>query len=445
MATCDLLLRGADVLTPQGLVRTDLAVEGERILALGPASTLPAPAETLEAEGLVAIPGCIDSHVHTREPGYEYKEDWATATRAAAAGGVTMICDMPNLNPVPNTLERYRAQVENAGKKARVDFNSWAMPTVLEEIPGIAAYGACGFKFFMKSAHYPYGTETAIVGHAQILDTFKAVARTGLPCLVHPHNQDIWEVNVRRWTEAGRTGLEAFNEVTFADEDVTETTAIAVLALLARAAGCRLRILHIREKWQIKVCRMLKAAGYTFLCEQNPWAIYDIPAVSLPSDNEDNWAALNDGTIDLIATDHAPHTREESEKAGRNVFDSVVMGYPLVEHYLSMYLTGVNNGRISLERLSRLCSANVARHLGVYPRKGVLQAGSDADIALVDMKARRRLGVDYPVYSKMGHTPIEGMEVQGIPVCTLLRGKVIMRDGEITGEPGCGRYTRPIH
>ncbi len=443
MSTADLVVKNGEVLTPGGLRRAGIAVQGGRIAAVDLEGNLPSASEEIDASGKVVIPGFIDSHVHFREPGYTYKEDWETGSKAAAAGGVTMVVGIPNTNPPPRTLEIYNQHIEIAKSKSVVDFNHWAMPTIPEEIGKIATAGTVGYKFFMKSAHYPYGSELSIINDAKILNMLKEVRKTGLPVLFHPHNQDIWEYKVKKWTEEGKTDLMAYSEVSYGDHDINNTTGIAKMVLLANAVGVRLRVLHVQGRDQIKLVRALKAGGYSFITEANPWGAFPIVVITIAGSEDVYWEALDDGTIDLIATDHAPHSREDFEKAKKNVLDSVIVGYPLVEHYMSMFLTEVNNGRISLEKLSRLCSENVARHLGIYPRKGIIRVGSDADLAIVDMKLKKTLGEDYRVYSKMGYTPYEGREVQGIPVCTIVRGEVVMRDGEVVGKPGCGEFIRP--
>lgn len=444
MDRVDLLIKNGEVLTPEGLRRVGIAVLDERIMAVDVEQNLPPGVEEIDAAGKVIIPGFIDSHVHFREPGFTEKEDWETGSKAAAAGGVTMVVAMPNTNPPPRTLDLYRQHLEIAESKSVVDFNHWAMPTVTDEITKIADAGTVGYKFFMKSAHYPYGSDTSIVHDAEILQMLKEVRKTGLPVLFHPHNQDIWEYKIKKWKEEGKTYVTAFSEISHGDHHINNTTAVAKMVLLGNAVGVTVRPLHIQGRDLLKIVRALKAGGYTLVAEANPWAVFHITPITVPGSEEENWQALNDGTIDLIATDHAPHTREEAEQARRNVLESVVAAYPLVEHYMSLYLTEVNRqGRISLERLSQLCSENVARHLGVYPRKGVILKGSDADLVIVDMKLKKILGKDYPVYSKMGFTPFEGMEVQGVPVSTIVRGKVVMREGKITGEPGSGKFIRP--
>lgn len=435
-----LTVTGGQVLIGGELVRADLVVEDGKIAAItesaGPSD------QQIDARGKYVIPGVIDSHVHFREPGYTYKEDFFTGSRAAAAGGITMFMDMPNLEPPPSTLENYLQQRALAEPKAIVDYNHWGMPTILEEIPKIAGAGALGFKFFMKSAHYPYDGPISISDHATILETFREIAKTGLPCAVHPHNMMLWNYRVDKWTREGKVGLMDWNEVTYGDHDIVETTAITTLALLAEAVGLKLRILHIQGEPQVRVTRMLKQYGYGFVAETNPWAVFHIDPIAMraPEDVEADWQALNDGTVDIIGSDHAPHTFQEHMKVRESSLQSVVAGYPLCEHWLSMYLTEVNNGRLPLAQLSRLASENVARHLGIYPQKGVIRVGSDADLVVVDMQQESVLGETYPVYSKMGFTPLAGKEVKGMPAYTVVRGEVVMDHLDVIGKPGHGKF-----
>ena len=440
-----LVIKNGEVLTREGLRRVAIAVQNEKIVAIDTEHNLPKGVEEIDATGKIVIPGFIDTHVHFREPGYTHKEDWESGSKAAAGGGVTMVVAMPNTSPPPRSLEVYQQHIEIAKKRSVVDFNHWAMPTLPEEITKIGEAGAVGFKFFMKSSHYPYGSDLAIIDDAEILNMLREVRKTGLPVLIHPHNQSIWEYKVKQWIAAGKTDLMAYHEISYGDHDINNTTGLVKMVLLADAVGARLRVLHIQGTYQFKLIRALRAGGYHFVAEANPWGYFPIAPITIGDADEEYWKALQDGTIDVIATDHAPHTREEFAEAQGNVLDSIVVAYPLVEHYMSLYLTEINNRRISLERVSQLCSENVARHLGVYPRKGVIQVGSDADLAIVDMKKKKTLGKDYPVYSKMGYTPLDGREVQGVPVCTLVRGKVVMNNGEIVGHPGYGEFIKPTN
>ncbi len=437
-----LIVKGGVVLVEGDLVRCDVVADEGRIVALEQSAAGSVADQVIDATGQYVIPGVIDSHVHFREPGYTYKEDFESGSRAAAAGGITMFMDMPNLEPPPNSVENYRRQRELAAGKAIVDYNHWGMPTIHEEIPKIAAEGALGFKFFMKSAHYPYDGPISISNNAGILEAFKVIAKTGLPCAVHPHDMQLWEVRLDRMKKSGRDGTDAWNEVTYGDEDVVETVAICSLAMLAHASGVELRILHIQGLPQVRITRMLKSAGYGFIAETNPWAVFHIDPIAVRGEESAaaNWAALNDGTIDIIGSDHAPHTWSEHQKAMTNTLDSVVAGYPLCEHWLALYLTEINKGRLSLAQLSKLASENVARHLSIFPRKGVIRVGSDADLVVIDMEQESVLGETYPVFSKIGFTPLAGHEIKGMPVYTISRGEVVMDHLEVTGAPGRGQF-----
>jgi dihydroorotase len=438
----DLVIRNGRVFSDGELTPADVLVEGPSIVGLAKAGTAPAAPVDIDASGLLVLPGLIDTHVHFREPGYEYKEDFETGSRAAAAGGITMFVDMPNLEPPPNTLERFQAQNELAKAKSYVDFNHWASPTRLEEIPRLAEAGCPGFKFFMKAAHYPYRGEISITDHGEILETMRAIARTGLMTVVHPHNQMLWDQRVAARQAQGRRDLAAWSDATYGDDDVVETTAIATLAILARAVGARLRILHIQGRPQLRIARALKANGYPFVAETNPWAVVPIDPIGLQGEEDvaANWQAMEDGTIDLIGSDHAPHTREEHEHCRVDAFDSVVAGYPLCEHWASIFLTGVNEGRLSLRRFVELSAVNPARNIGLYPRKGALRVGSDADFVLVDLDREAVLGESYPVFSKIGFTPLEGLKVKGVPEYTIVRGRVVMAHREVVGSPGYGEF-----
>ena len=439
----DLVITNAEVLVGQDLMRADVIVESGKVVGLSQGQGLPAAAQTIDANGLTVIPEIIDTHVHAREPGYTYKEDFETASKACAAGGITFFMDMPNTDPVPNTLERYLEHRALAEAKAVIDFNHWGMPTQLDEIPKIAEAGAIGFKFFMKSAHYPYGDDVAIVDHAQIFDTFRAIAEAGRRVVVHPHNQSIWASETAKSTAAGKAALMDWNKVTYGNGDIIETTPIAILPILAEAAGVRLQILHIQGRPQLRVVRMLKGAGFKFIAETNPWGLVRIDPIGIntPEDVAANLEAIRDGTIDILASDHAPHTRDEHELSAKgNSFQSVIAGYPLCEHYLSIYLTEVNKGNLTLYELVRVASENVAKHIGLWPDKGRIAIGADADLAIVDLNKEAVLGESYPVYSKMGFTPLNGYAVKGMPVYTVARGRVVMDHGKIVAEPGSGQF-----
>jgi dihydroorotase-like cyclic amidohydrolase len=445
----DLLIKGGSVWQEgQGFLDVDLAIEGEKIVAISFSDwDFPEGRRVVDATGLKVIPGLIDSHIHLRDPGFTYKEDYETGTRAAAAGGVTMVVDMPNVDPVPNTVERFRAHRENAASKSIVDFNHWASPTVPEEIKGIVAEGAAGFKFFMISHHYPYDNPEQFISLSdpyRLYETMSEIGSTGRPCLVHPHNQEMWMTLAERYTKEGRTKPEDREHAYRFADNFVQTSAVASLLFLAETTGCNLRVLHNNWTPLLRFVRAMKAAGYKATFEQNPWAVFGFGVEDQVVDEDELWQSLSDGTIDVIGSDHAPHSPEEVAKAHEDAFRSVIVSITLEEHMLAMYLTEINNrARISLYRLVELYSTNVAKHIGVYPQKGTIRVGSDADITLIDMDKEDVIDASR-LYSKCGITPYEGWRLKGLPVATLVRGQFVMEDGKVVGEPGYGKFTRPL-
>ena len=445
----DLMIKGGSVWQEgQGFVDVDVAIHQGSVVAISaPDAEMPSAERTVDAHGLKVIPGLIDTHIHLRDPGFTYKEDYETGTRAAAAGGVTMVVDMPNTDPVPNTVERFRAHRENAAAKSLVDFNHWAAPTRLDQIAPIAAEGAAGFKFFMISHHYPYDNPDQFISLSEpyrIYQTMSEIAETGRPCVVHPHNQDMWMSLVDLYEGSGRKTPEDREEAYRYADDFIQTSAVASLLFLAESTSCDLRVLHNNWVPLLRFVRAMKQAGYRATFEQNPWAVFGFGVADQVQNADEIWASLSDGTIDVIASDHAPHSPQEVEQAHENAFRSVIVSITLEEHMLAMYLTEINGaGRISLYRLVELLSTNVAKHIGVYPKKGTIRVGSDADITLIDMEKEDVIDATR-LYSKCGTTPYEGWKLKGMPVATLVRGRFVMEDGQVIGEPGYGEFTPPI-
>jgi Amidohydrolase family len=255
----------------------------------------------------------------------------------------------------------------------------------------------------------------------------------------------MWMSLANLYEEQGRTTPEDREEAYRFADNYIQNSAVAALVFLANTTGCDLRVLHNNWSPLLRLVRALKAAGYHAVFEQNPWATFGFGVAGQVTDEDDLWASLSDGTIDLIGSDHAPHSQEEVSKAIKgNAFRSVIVAITLAEHMLGMYLTEVNGqGRITLDRVVQLFSTNPAKNAGVYPQKGTIRVGSDADIALIDME--KEIVIDPArLYSKCGITPYEGQRLKGMPVMTILRGSVIMEDGVVTAEPGYGRFTPPL-
>jgi len=474
--TVDLVIKNGKIITTYGCWRAGLAIDEGKIVAIAKEPHLPAADNVIDADELFILPGLIDAHCHMRDPGFNHKEDWATGTKAAALGGVTMVMAQPNTNPVPNTLERFNFVCDIAKKKAYVDWNQMASPLVPhthnmeEEIRKIAEAGTINFKIFQKVAPYPYNTEASTGDTARIYAAFKAVAKVGLACSVHPHNNEIANYLEHEWKEReakkyppkGFETASAFLRYiyTWWRPDVMVSAAY-MLKYLAHAAGLRWYALHCGQCIDyINLVRIAKAEGmnviadtlfpYCFIAPLKKWPwIADEDIIIRVA--EANWKALLDGTLDFVVTDHTPHTKEEMEV----VFEDPVQrpyGHPgRLDHWGPLMLNEVNRGKITLQQLVRIASENPAKCFNIYPRKGTIQIGSDADLTIVDMKRKAKITEkdfpagknELPLYSKCGWTPYEGMEVQGIPIYTIVRGAIVMRETEILGKPGYGEMIKP--
>lgn len=459
MTVADLLLRGGRVVTASGTFEADVAIAGERIAAVTRGESPASARETLDARGMLVLPGAIDTHTHHREPGFTHKEDIESATRAAAAGGVTTSVGMPNVEPPTNTLERYRAVLDLYARKSFVDFNHNPSPTVTQEVPGLARAGALGFKVWMLAdtkRAYPHMPGTAVHDHGHLLEIAEAVAATGRPLMVHPHDQELMRTIEQRSWARGETDHRAYARAFASYEGMVWDGAAAWLVRLQEATGIHLHLLHVKTGRLAQLVREAKARGQRVTAELNPIAVfaahdwanverlgpYVLSTWTGPDQAQHLWRALADGTIDVIGTDHAPHTREEKEIGWMDMWKAGG-GAPAIQEYLPLFLTAVHEGRLSLERLVELVSSGPARTFGLYPKKGAILGGSDADLVVVDPERESVIRAQ-DMLTKCGWTAFEGMRVRGAVVHTIVRGGFVVRDGLVVGRPGWGKIAAPV-
>ena len=455
----DLLLKAGMVVTEGGVVRADVAVSGEKIVGIV------APGETNQAKrvvdisGLHLLPGLIDMHSHHREPGFTHKEDVITATKCCAAGGVTLSVGMPNVSPPPTTPEILEDIFALYKKKAIVDYNMNPAATVLEEIPRLSTMGILAFKIFMvvdTGRSYPHMPGIGVHDHGKLLSIFQAVQKTGMPLMVHPHDQALMtQIEQTYWAE-GRRDFRAYAQAYAAHDGIIWDVAVGVLLRLQQATGMRLHLLHLQTKRCVEMLRAAKAEGRPVSAEVNPWALwlgndwntierlgsYALSYYVAPHHYEAVWKGLLEGTVDIIATDHAPHLKEEKEPGWTDGWKAHT-GTPSEQHYLTLLLTDVSVRRISLERAVEIVSTKPAKLFGLYPRKGAIRVGADADMVAVDLN-KEHVITDEEVLSKCGWTPYAGRKVRGLPVHTLVRGQFVFENGKVVGEPGWGRLASPV-
>jgi dihydroorotase len=452
--THDIVIRGVQAILEEGSRRADIAIDGERIAAVTAAGAAPKGKREIKGDGLVALPGLIDMHSHHREPGFSHKEDLAAIGRQCAAGGVTVSVAMPNVSPPPTTAANLDAMLDLYRSRAMIDYNVNASGVELDEIPKLAERGILAFKIFMvvdTGRSYPHMPGIGLHKHGELYERMKAIRATGLPLMVHPHDQALMDAIEREYWERGEHDFRAYAKAYAHDDGVIWDTAVAVLLRLQEATGVRLHLLHTQTRRVVEMLRAAKAEGRTVSAEVNPWCFwlgndwanierlgsYALSYFVAPHHSDAVYAGFRDGTVDIMATDHAPHLREEKEPGWEDGWKAHT-GTPSEQFYLSLLLTDVNAGKLSLERLADATATRPAKLFGLYPRKGAIRAGADADIVLVDPAERRTIR-DEDVLSKCGWTPYAGREVRGAPRYTFLRGQPIYDDGKIAVHEGFGK------
>jgi dihydroorotase len=448
MSTVDLVIRGGRVVSPDSVIDASVAIKDGVIVAVGADEVMPPAGETLDAEGLHVLPGAIDVHVHFRDPGYPHKEDFASGTAAAAFGGVTTVFDMPNTIPPTGTAEVLAAKQRMAAAAAHVDFGLYGLlgEDTIAHVPDLVEGGVIGFKLYMGNTFGKIPSPST----GAMLEAFEVVARTGKRVSLHAETNSIMERRETRMREAGRTDPLAHLASRPA---VVAIEAVSRAAILAEWTGARIHILHISSAEELRPLREAKGRGvditgetcphYLLLSSDDYARLAGVIRVNPPVREARNqaplWAALADGTIDLIATDHAPHSLEEKT---RNDIWTVDCGFPGVETQMPLMLTEVTRGRASICDYVRWSAVNPAKIWGFYPRKGVIQAGAEADLALVDLGHTWTID-DARLQSRAKITPWHGRHVRGLPIHTLVRGRFVMRDRMLV--PGTRGWGRSVH
>jgi dihydroorotase len=453
----DLVVRSHAIVADGGRFDGAIVVQDGRIAALLGREPIEA-AQVVDVGAHEVIPGLVDTHAHFRDPGYTHKEDIESGTRAAAAGGVTTVFDMPNVDPPTNTAERLRAHLANAARKTVIDIGHNASGVIPENIAELAAAGATAFKVWMMrdiGRDYPHPPGTSVSDHAVLYRIFEEVAKTGRPLYVHPHDQALYALFVQRAQAEWGMDFRSYARALRGGDGVVLNTAISLLLEFQRSTGVRLHVLHLSTRDGVRMVREAKAQGRTVTAEANPFAMFVtndwrnierlgpfalgfwVPEV----DNPAMWGAIVDGTIDVVGSDHGAHTREEKELGWRDMY-AAPGGSPFIEHYLRMMLTEVNGGRLTLERVIELCCRSPARLAGYYPRKGSISVGADADLVVLDMDHEEVLHATNSHY-RCGWMSSEGLHSKGRPTMTIRRGEIIMRNGEVTAAAGSGKILTP--
>jgi allantoinase len=443
------IVAGGTVATAAGTYRADLAIEGGRIAAIADPGAAGAGDEVIDAAGLVVMPGAIDMHAHFEDPGHTEREDFTTGTMAAAAGGFTTVMEHPLTYPPVTTAELYREKREMARRKVVVDFGLWGALTApsLPEIAGQWQEGAPGFKAFMPVSDPSYPNVT----DAEFLDGMRRVKELGGLVLVHAENDSLLQDGLARMAAAGRRDPLAHHE---ARPPFVEEEAVHRALFLAAHAGVRIQIVHVSSPVSADLVRREKAEGRPATMEICPHHLllhlddlvrlgpYGMcaPALRERALVERLWDAVLDGTADCLVSDHCAYTLEEKEPGWENIFDAP-LGCQVIQETVPLVLDEAFHRRgMPLDAFVRFSSTNPARIAGLYPRKGSLLPGADADLVLYDLDSEWVVDAKSQQFSKNPWSPFDGRTARARVVRTLVRGETVYADGEIVVEPGSGAY-----
>jgi dihydroorotase len=447
--TVDLVIKGAHIVSHERITAACVAIHGERIVAVGDWEAMPPALQVIDASGLHLLPGAIDSHVHFRDPGYPHKETWSTGSGAAAMGGVTTVFDMPNTNPPTGTLAALALKLK-AAEHSYVDFGIHGLlgDDTVAHLEELLDAGVSSFKAFVGNT---FGNLPAPSDGA-LLEGFEKLAPLGIRTVVHAENSSIMARRQAQLIAAGRTDALAHLA---ARPAVCEMEAISRVSILAQWTGARVHIAHHSAADSLYLIEDAKARGvditvetcpqYLLLNTERMMELAGIMRVNPPvreaRHNEPLWRALKAGVIDMIATDHAPHSIEEKTRPSIWECDC---GFPGVETQMPIMLTEVNRGRASLTDYVLWSSVNPAKAWGLYGVKGLIAPGAHADIAFVDLSQTGLINQSlFQTKSKI--SPWHGRAIHGKPIHTMVRGRFVMRHGKLIEDTlGWGKNIKGV-
>jgi dihydroorotase/allantoinase len=453
----DLVVAGGTVVTPRDRYRADVGVRNGRIATLSDDLSTVAATEQVTVDGQYVLPGAIDGHMHLWEPGFVADHDFRDGTRSAAAGGVTTVVCQPLTTPEVQTVDIFEEKREIGERTSYIDFGLHAGVGAdnMDELEALWEAGCTAFKIFMAGEDDPDRTRdgrSAIVGGLTTGELQEAIERIGSfggTALFHAENQAMVDHATKRVKAAGRTDPMALAD---SRPPESETMAIQQALFFLRRTDCRGVFLHTTVPEGVEMVREARQDGHDVwvetgphilnltheeLTERGPWVTFVPP-------NRDRgrvdrlWEQLDAGDIHLLASDHGAVDPDLKEGGMENIWDSVP-GLPGAETLVPMMVDGVGEGKIDLEHLAAAFGEHPAKAYGLYPRKGAITVGSDADFTVVDLDRTRTISAD-DLHMSCGWTPFEGYELTGDVTHTIVGGEVVAREGEVLGDPGDGRF-----
>lgn len=453
----DTLITNGSVVTETSIMALDVAVKDGKIAALLMPGTPAEAEEVIDATGKFVLPGAVDIHFHCRAPAYPERGDFATETRAAAAGGVTTIFEMPISKPCCATPDIFRARRELGQRDAYVNFALYGAPGLLrrEYVQGMADEGAIAYKIFTTGA--PAGRDDEFDGlclpdEEQLWQGLNLVAETGLVCVIHAENNRLLEWFTAQLKAAGRNDPPAHSA---SRPPMVEALSVAELLTMNQRIGMHMHIAHMTSQAALDVFRKYKRPGntaetcpqYLVFTEDDLARVGSYAKINPPlrqqSDQDALWEGLIDGTLLAVTTDHSPFTVEEKERARHDLWKAPP-GAPGVEELVLVMMDAALTGRLSVTKAMQLISTNGAKRFGIYPRKGVIAVGSDADVVLYDPTVTTTIDSEKLFSKAKGCDRLyHGKQFRGRVERTLVNGRSVFVNGEIVGQRGWGQFVRP--
>lgn len=448
MKKATLVVRGGTVVTADSMFRADIAIDNGVFSEIAlPGELSSTPGDVYDAEGKYVLPGVIDGHVHFREPGLEDKEDWETGSRAAVFGGVTTVVDMPNTIPTTSTPEHARDKQELAESKSYCDFGLFGLIVQenVDQIVPMAKEGlVVGYKVFMGMTigNLPRPDD------GMLINGLREAAKVGLRVGFHAENNEIMQHRITELQQVGRSDPLAHVD---SRPVIAELESIQRVSLFAQENRAKIHIFHLSSGPGLGMIEEWRAKGVDITTETGPHYVFlnsdDMPRLGAmmrmnppvrePGHDSALLTGLVMGRVNAIATDHSPHPREE--KLDNDIWKAL-SGFAGVETSVRLFLTrAVNTGRMTLSQFVRATSLGPAKTWSLYPKKGIIQVGSDADLTIIDLEEEGVIEEE-SLHGKNNANPFLGEPTKGAPVATIVRGRLIVRDGVLdTSARGTGR------
>jgi dihydropyrimidinase len=453
----DFLIKNGRIVTAQRAFGSDIAVNNGKIVSIRKNIKLDAKT-VIDARGMLIFPGVIDAHVHFQLPagGTITAEDFSDGTKAASCGGVTTIIDFAIQKKGQTLSQAIRDRCKEADGKVAIDYALHAVPTVWnertrDEIKKIAAGGISTFKMYMI-----YAKAGLMSDDAAIFSALEETSKCGSMVTVHAESAKVLDLLIERYhNKADMRRYGAYCHV-LSRPNFIEAEAIQRAVTWAEVTGGKLYIVHLSTAEGVEIIRKAKLRGVKVYAETCPhYLLFDDSIFKIPDgylyatcpqikkkvDQESLWNGLSDGTISVIATDNCTFTSKQKDR-WKGDFTKIPYGLPGVETLLPlMYTCGVGEGRFSLMKMIRFLCVNPAKLMGLYPQKGTIAVGSDADIVIFNPNQNVTIS-HIDLQTKCDWSPYEGFKLNGYPVLTISRGEIVAQNGEFVGPAGHGNYLR---